>query len=399
MPAHAVGWYKRTMGPDASSHDGWRTRAQQLAALNRAALAIAEDLDLDTVLTTILRTASRLVRARYGALGVPDGRGGFDRFITVGITDAAARRIGDLPRFHGVLGVLLSDGKPIRMADIRKHPSFGWYPAHHPTLKEFLGVPIRHRGETIGEMFFSGTPAGRFSEQDEELASMLAAHAGVAIATARLYRQSAGLAVLEERERVARELHDAVSQTLFSMMYEARAAALDAGPESSAGVALERLEQQASAALSEMRGLVYALRPKSLERDGLAATLSDHVDVLRRSHGVVIDVNVQTELGLSLDQEMALLRIAQEALQNSLKHGRGAPMKVTLRRSRAGIELVVSDKGPGFDVDQMPRTVRTMGLTTMRDRAAAIKASLEVSSSLGEGTEVRAFLRARRTDA
>lgn len=385
------------MGTGESSREGWRKRAQQLAALNRAALTIAEELDLDSVLTTILRTAASLVRARYGALGVPDGRGGFDRFLTVGISDTTARRIGDLPRVHGVLGALLRAGQPIRMADIRQHPDFNWFPAHHPVLKAFLGVPIRYRAETIGEVYLSGTPAGSFSKRDEELVSMLASHAGVAIATARLYRQSTELAVLEERERVARELHDAVSQTLFSLMYEARAAALEAGAESpAAAAALERLEGQASAALGEMRGLVYALRPKSLERDGLAVALSDHVEVLRRSHGIAIETGIQAELGLSLDQETALLRIAQEALQNSLKHANGAPIRVALRRSRAGVELVVADSGAGFDIDQVPRTVMTMGLTTMRDRASAIKASLEVNSSPGAGTEVRVFLPARR---
>jgi signal transduction histidine kinase len=370
-----------------------RGRARQLAALNRAALAIADDLDLDRVLTRILATARSLVRARYGALGVPDGRGGYDRFLTVGFSDALARRIGDLPRFHGVLGTLLQHDRPIRVRDIREHPQFGWYPQHHPELKEFLGVPVRHRGETLGEIYLSGTASGRFTAADEEIVTMLASHAGIAIATARLYLQAQELAVLEERERMARELHDAVSQTLFSMVYEARAAAQRAATEPSVAVdALGRIEEQASAALSEMRGLVYALRPKSLERDGLASTLTDHVEALRRSHGVTIELMVEANPQLALDDETALLRVAQEALQNTLKHADGATINVLLRRTRAGTELVVGDDGPGFDIDQLPRTIRTMGLSTMRDRAAAIGGSLDIASAPGGGTEVRLFL-------
>src|SRR6202022_3427618 len=130
----------RASGVDADAT--WRERALQMEALNHAALAIAGDLDLDSNLQRILRPARKLAGAQYGALGVPDGKGGFDKFITVGISEKLARMIGDLPRFHGVLGVLLRDGKSIRVADIGRHPAFSWYPEHHPELKEFLGVPI-----------------------------------------------------------------------------------------------------------------------------------------------------------------------------------------------------------------------------------------------------------------
>jgi signal transduction histidine kinase len=371
----------------------WRERALQLEALNQSALAIAGDLDLDSILQRILRTARKLAHARYGALGVPDGKGGFDKFITVGISEKLARMIGDLPRFHGVLGTLLRDGKSIRVADIRRHPDFSWYPEHHPELKEFLGVPIRHRGETLGEIYLSGTTAGKFSARDQRMVEMLASHAGVAIATANLYSRGQSLAVMEERQRVARELHDAVSQTLFSMMYEARAAALRAQQDpAGAGEALGMLAEQTAAALSEMRGLVYALRPKSLERDGLAATLTDHVEAVRRSHQADVQVRVQGKPLLAFDQELALLRIAQEALQNSLKHADGAHVEVVLRHRKAGTELVVTDQGPGFDAEELPRTLRTMGLATMRDRAADIHASLSIDSANGGGTEVRVFL-------
>src|ERR1700737_3814965 len=147
--------------PDPESR--WRQRATQMEALNQAALAIAGDLDLDSILQRILGTARKLAGARYGALGVPAGRGGFDKFITLGIRRGRARLIGAPPRFPGVLGVLLRDGKSIRVADIRRHPDFSWYPEHHPELKEVLAVPIRHRGETLGAIYLSGTPAGKFS--------------------------------------------------------------------------------------------------------------------------------------------------------------------------------------------------------------------------------------------
>jgi signal transduction histidine kinase len=372
--------------------DQWRERARQLEALNRAALQIAGDLDLDRVLMKILRTARSLARARYGALGVPDGQGGFDKFLTVGISEKRARLIGDLPRFHGVLGVLLRDGKAIRMRDIRRHPEFSWYPEHHPDMTDFLGVPIIHRGDTLGEIYLAASPSGRFSMRDQNVVEMLASHAGIAIATANLYAQGQALAVVEERNRVARELHDAVSQTLFSMQFEARAAALKSKADPDAAAALDRLQKQAAAALGEMRSLVYALRPKTLERDGLAAALQDHVDALRRAHNADIDLRVEGKPQLAFDQEFALLRIAQEALQNALKHAGGAAVSVTLRHRRAGTELTVQDGGPGFDAEQLPRTVRTMGLETMRQRAADVNASLTIDAMPETGTTVAVFL-------
>ncbi|MGB2940681.1 MAG: GAF domain-containing sensor histidine kinase [Candidatus Dormiibacterota bacterium] len=378
-------------GIDAA--ETWKQRAKELEALNRAALAIAGDLDLDRVLKTILSTARSLVKARYGALGVPDGHGGFEKFITVGISEKRAREIGDLPRFHGVLGVLLRDGRAIRMPDIRRHPEFSWYPQHHPDMTDFLGVPITHRGATLGEIYLSGNPDGHFNARDQRLVEMLASHAGIAIATASVYSQGQTLAVVEERNRVARELHDAVSQTLFSMQFEAKAAALQARTDPGAAAeALERLQEQAAAALGEMRGLVYALRPKSLERDGLAATLQDHVDALRRSHQADIEVRVEGKPELAFDQEFALLRIAQEALQNAIKHSGDAPITVVLRHRRAGTEMSIQDHGPGFDPEELPRTVRTMGLETMRSRAADINAALTIDASEGDGTTISVFL-------
>lgn len=357
-------------------------------------LAIDEDADLDQVLDRVLRTARAAVGARYAALGVPDGSGGFARFLTVGISERRAAEIGELPRVHGVLGALLNDG-PIRLRDIRRHPRFGYYPAHHPELTDFLGVPIRHRGEVLGNLFLSGSAAGAFTVEDQRTVETLAAYAGVAIANARLYRQAQALATVEERARVARELHDSVSQRLFSMVYEARAAALRSR-DPDAREALEGLERAAGAALSEMKALVYSVRPKSLERDGLEATLRDHVEALRRTHGAAIELRVHGELRLTPRQDLALLRIAQEALYNALRHARGARVQVTLEQDGDEARLGVRDWGPGFDPDGLPRSRRTMGLATMRERAAAVRARLEVSSAPGGGTEVRARLRTAR---
>jgi len=356
-------------------------------------LAIAQDLDLDRVLERVLRTARATVRARYAALGVPDGRGGFARFLTVGVSEKRAAEIGELPRVHGVLGALLNDGA-IRLLDIRRHPRFGYYPAHHPVLQDFLGVPIRHRGEVLGNLFLSGSRAHAFSARDQRTAETLAAFAGVAIANARLYRQAQELATVEERGRVARELHDSVSQRLFSMVYQARAAALRAG-EGESREALRELEASAAAALQEMKALVYAVRPKSLDRDGLEATLRDHVEALRRTHDAPIELRVHGDPPLRPNEALALLRIAQEALFNAVRHAPGARVQVRLEGNGDGTSLAVRDWGPGFDLRALPGTRRTMGLVTMRERAASVRGVLVIDSAPGRGTSVSVRLRRR----
>jgi len=383
--------------PHAHVRSDLAQRARRLAALNEAALAIAGDLDLDRVLEKILRTAARLVGARYGALGVPDGAGGFGRFLTVGISEPRAARIGALPRVHGVLGSLVTEGKPIRSRDIRRHPKFSWYPAQHPEMIEFLGVPIRHRGEVLGNLFFSGARRGTFTAEDQRLVEMLAAHAGVAIATARLYADAQELAVLEERSRMARELHDAVSQTLFSLVYEARAAAdrVQSDP-AAAAEHLSQVQQQAAGALDEMRNLVLALRPKSLERDGLAATLHDHVEGLRRIHQAAIEARIDEAEPLPPDQQLGILRIAQEALHNAVKHAGPVPIRLDLRQAGDATRLVVSDEGAGFDIKTMSRTRRTVGLHAMRERAHAMGANLTIESRPGGGSVIRLILPKRR---
>jgi DNA-binding CsgD family transcriptional regulator/transcriptional regulator with GAF, ATPase, and Fis domain len=204
----------------ATRSSGLDTR--QLLALHRAALAISSEVDLERVLWTILRTAVRLLHARYGALGIPDGDGdGFGTFLHVGIPARTVRRIGHLPRLHGLLGSLLRDGGAIRSRDIRRHPEFTGYPPHHPPLADFLGVPIRYRGEILGELFLSGVPARTFTAADQRLVELLAAHAAVAIVTAERVRARQEAVARDERQRVARELEERVTKALATWVREA----------------------------------------------------------------------------------------------------------------------------------------------------------------------------------
>jgi signal transduction histidine kinase len=348
-------------------------------------LALGDNFDLNRVLERILRAARRLVSARYAALGVPDGHGGFARFITSGISEKHAAQIGALPRTHGVLGALLEEG-PILLADIRKHPRFSYYPAHHPVMKDFLGVPITHRGGVAGNLFVSGHPGGRFTVADRRALEALAAYAGVAIANADLYARAQRLAVVEERNRVARELHDAATQRLFSLVLAARTAALSTQDED-ARQALTAFEERASGALHELRGLVQALRPKSLERDGVVAAVVERAEALRQG-GTDIAVEARINGRPPLDVEHALLRIAEEAMHNAARHAPGAAIRVTFRQDGDVLAMRIADDGPGFEAARLRRTRRSMGMSTMRERAEQIGARLEIASTPRDGTTV-----------
>lgn len=349
-------------------------------------LALGDAPGLDTVLERIVRAARRQLSARYGAIGVPDGSGGFARFVTSGISERVAATIGELPRTHGVLGALLEEG-PILLDDIRRHPRFSYYPAHHPTLTDFVGVPITHRGRVRGNLFVSGHSSGHFTKADTRRLTTLAAYAGVAIANAELYGQSQRLAVVEERNRVARELHDAATQTLFSLVLAARTAAMSTR-DAEARAAILSFEQRTASALQELRSLVHALRPKSLERDGLAATLADHAEALRASGArIVIDATAQ-DARLPVETEHALLRIAQEAMHNAMRHAPESSIRVTLRAAASTVTLRVHDDGPGFDPKALSRTRRGIGLATMRERAHEIGARLDIHGRAGRGTTV-----------
>lgn len=161
---------------------------ERMGGLLEAVVAVAEDLSLDAVLERVVQSACQLLHARYGALGVIGDDRALSHFITVGIDGELAKRIGPLPTGHGVLGLLISDPRPLRLHDLRRHPEAYGFPEHHPPMQSFLGVPVRVRDVVFGNLYLTEKEGGGdFTVEDEELAVALAAAAGVAIENARLY--------------------------------------------------------------------------------------------------------------------------------------------------------------------------------------------------------------------
>jgi signal transduction histidine kinase len=359
-----------------------------LKAVSDAVLGVAANLSVDEVLQKLVDAAPGLVDARYAALGIPDGEGGFRRFLVSGMSDELIASMGPLPRTHGMLGAMLETPEPFRTTDIHRDPRFrGWWPRQHPDMRSFLGVPIVSRGEVIGSFYLTekrGAPA--FDASDQALIELLAAHAAIAITNARLYERSRELSILSERNRLALELHDVVSQKLFSLILTAEAAVtlLDRGQPPTAQ--LERVRQLAKEALEELRSLILGLRPPELERDGLAGVLRKEIVMLSRVHDVAIELVVEGQpTAVDARRDAAMLRIADEALHNALRHA--GPRAIVVRLDEQGIE--VHDDGAGFDPSEARLRSRHLGLTSMEERARELGGRLRITSAPKKGTTVR----------
>jgi len=366
-----------------------------LKAVSDAVLAVAAELSVEEVLQRLVDAARELAGARFAALGLPDGVGGFRSFLTAGMSDELVASLGPLPRQHGVLGAMLQSREPHRTRDLRGHPRFrGWWPPGHPDMRSFLGVPIVAPTGVIGAFYLTEKIGGAdFDAEDEQLIELLATHAAIAIENARLYEMSRELTVAEERNRLALELHDAISQRIFGLVLEAEAAAtlLEREPPA-ARERVVRLQGLAQEALEELRSLVFELRPPDLERDGLGGALRKRVDVLARLHRQRIDLELDDELPVDPTRDAEVLRIAQEALQNAIRHAEAGRVVVRLRRDAAGMLLEGEDDGIGFDPQAPGLRSRRLGLTSMEERAQRVGGRLELRSATGQGSLVRLLL-------
>jgi signal transduction histidine kinase len=391
---------------------GPRDELGAVRRLSAAVLAVSGHLAVPDVLQTIVDTARELVGADYAALGVPDGGGSFAQFLVAGLTAEQQEAIGPLPRQHGLLGVMLREPHAQRIADIRADPRFRWWPSAHPAMEAFLGVPIRHDDEILGAIYVANAPVPversgmpllaetggmrrRFTDADEELLAVLAAHAAIALTHARLYARSRELTIAEERGRIAHDLHDAVAQRLFGLRLTVRAAdlLLDRDP----AAARERLAEVAVLAREatvELQAAVLELRPASLDEDGLATTLRKQVEVLDRAYrtgaGPRLEYSQDNPPELPPAQEAVVLRVAQEALHNAVRHAGARSVRVSLTGDGGnGARLEVADDGAGFDTAAVLGGGGSLGLRSMLERACSVRGTATVESTPGSGTTVR----------
>jgi signal transduction histidine kinase len=364
--------------------------------LIEAGMALASELSLDAVLLRIVELAVDLTGARYGALGVltPDGRS-IEEFITVGITAEERAALGDPPTGHGLLGALIREARPLRIPDIGADPRSVGFPPNHPPMTSLLGAPVTGRGRVFGNIYLTDKQdADAFDEEDERVLVVLATQAAVAVENARLYdeterngRELQRLQVLEERERIGKELHDGVIQSLFAVGMHLQGLATAAGDDNISHN-LESAVEDIDQAIRDLRNYIFGLRPGILADRQLDQALKQMATDFASRSGVVTVVEVDADAASRLTSRAAdVVQIVREALSNIGRHGGATTCRVSVERDSVGLVIEVDDDGQGFDVEL---TTWGMGLQNLRERVGSLGGIFQIQSTPGEGTTVRA---------
>ena len=380
--------------PDRDQRALVTERLEEMAA---SADALAAFGDLGEVLRQLSLRAKELTGAEFAAIGIFGPDGGLERFVYAGIDEALARRLGDPPVGRGLLGTLARRDRLLRLDDLTAHPdSVGW-PEGHPAMRAFLGVPIRAAGRTIGSLYMTRSAAADpFTESDELAAALLALQVAGTVSAAIAQERNARMVLLEERVRIAHDLHDGTIQSLYAIGLQLTAAA-ESATDPAVTMALNDSLGQLDSVIADIRTYISMLE----------ATLPDAEPDLSRDlafavrqivpDGVDTRINI-TAAGLQeirARESEDLLYIAREALSNAVRHGHSTKIAVDLRQTAQATALTIQDNGIGFDAE----AVRWgLGSVTMRTRAERINATLTVIGIPGMGTTVRVTLPRRADD-
>jgi signal transduction histidine kinase len=374
-----------------TSAGGFAPDATALAAVDEAARAISSVIGIEEVLQLIVDRVRDLVSARYAALGIAAIDGRIERFITAGMDAHERLDIGSLPAGRGLLGLIIREGRAYRIPSIADHPDSSGFPPHHPPMTSFLGVPVMAHGISVGNLYLTDKrDAPEFSITDQRLVELFARHAGIAIDNARLHAQAGRLAVAEERDRIGRDLHDGIIQSLYAV-----GLSLEDVPDlmsEAPSEAAERVDaaiESINLSIRDIRNFIYGLRPEAVDGTQVVAGLAALAEEVR--HGGLVDVVAHLDQAADpgLDPRMGseLLNLVREALSNAVRHAHGRRITISLTADTAVSTLEIADDGVGFD-PALGVAAGHHGLANMGARAAAFGGRLEIRSAPGEGTTV-----------
>lgn len=355
----------------------------RLPALIEAATSVIESGDLQQLLRRLVSEARLATGAPYVALGVIGEHGVLVEFIHEGMSPETVAQIGTLPKGLGVLGTVVREKMTIRLDSIEDHPDSYGFPPNHPPMGSFLGVPVMAGGRAFGNLYLSDKEGG-FTDSDVVTIEALSRVAGSALTTARLHERLRGLAVVEDRERIARDLHDSVIQDLFAVGLGLQGVSGRVTDETAAAT-LDSAVDRLDAAVETLRSYVFQLRagpqhPHQLE---------DRLQELVSRMGSAYPSEVRLELAIAQPGEEALhdeiLRLVTEALSNALRHAEAGHVTVLVESDSTGWRLRVQDDGIGFDTDLVSHG---MGLGNLSARAGRLGGTTSITSSPGVGTVV-----------
>jgi len=360
---------------------------EEMRRLLDAVVDVGSGLDLPSILRRVVHAATELVGAKYGALGVLDPTGTrLEDFITIGVPEQVRARIGDLPHGHGILGLIIDGDEPVRLDDLRRHPDRFGFPEGHPPMRSFLGVPIRIRDRTFGDLYLTEKEGGgSFTEADEELVIGLAAAAGVAIENARLHDRVGRLALADDRSRIGRDLHDTVIQRLFATGLALQGAqVLCRADPAEAARRIEAAVDDLDLTVKHIRSVIFGLdasrRGETGIRDRVLSLCSEAAGPLGFGPRVAFEGPVDTLVPEHVETD--LLATLREALANAARHARARTVDVRLAATVEEVELVVRDDGIGGAATR--RGGR--GLRNMQARAARLGGTCTIEDGPEGGT-------------
>ena len=362
-------------------------------ALDVATRAIAGLQSVDDGLQVIVDQVRPLVKARYAALGIVHPNGVIERFVTAGMDPETRARIGTLPRGRGFLGLIIRENRSFRVPDIAVDPRGSGFPPNHPPMHTFLGVPVTVKGRSVGNLYLTEKADGaEFSEEDQRVVETFALHAGIAIENARLSEQIERLAIVDERERISRDLHDGIIQSIYAV-----GLSLEDVPDlvredpDEVERRVERAIESLHLTIRDIRNFIFGLQPELLSGTTLLDGLGAVIEEFR--HNSLIDVEL--EAGAIEPEPDAvvtahLLAIVNEALSNVARHSGSTRASVWIRTDpEGGLRLMIQDNGHGFD----PSTSTSLGhqgLVNIRSRIGTIGATIDIASDrYGTTIEIR----------
>ena len=361
--------------------------ADVLTKFLAAVAGVASGLSLPSTLRHVIDAATTLAGARYGALGVIGEDQNLVEFVTTGLDEATIAAIGARPQGLGVLGLLIHDPKPLRLGDLGVHPDSFGFPPNHPPMESFLGVPIRIGDEVFGNLYLCEKQgAEEFTAEDEILVESLAAIAAVAVENSRLHERLQDRAVLRDRERIARDLHDKIIQRLFAAGMALQAAARL--PSDEVVARMEDTVDELDAIVNEIRATIFDLEIRPDDRPAMMAAALAVVDEMTRHADLVASVRFQDDIEHKVSPEIADATLAalREALANTARHANARHVHVSMACDGDQLQLLVEDDGRGLDPAEATLPGRGRGLKNLQTRARDWGGSCQIGPRPDGGT-------------
>ncbi|MFT5195019.1 MAG: signal transduction histidine kinase [Cellvibrionaceae bacterium] len=365
-----------------------------LQSLHQATLLVANRGPLAQVLQQIVDVARDLLDAQYAALGVPNDKNLLDAFIYSGISAEEVALMKHLPRGYGLLGAIIREHKTIRLEKISDDERSVGFPANHPPMDNFLGIPVVGGGKTLGNLYLCNKIGGSsFTAEDEELAQMFAAHVAIAIQNARLDEEVQRLVVLDERTRIGMDLHDGIIQSIFAvgLLLENTRLSLHDDPEEAPKLIDQSIEGL-NDAIRDIRNFILDLRPHRYDGD-IIASINRLAQEFQANSMVEISLKIPLKGMKNLPPRIGrtLFLTAQNALANIARHAKATHTIIKITRSERKVCISIKDDGVGFEPELKQNTIGH-GLRNMQMRAEEFNGKLKIQSAPGQGTQIELSL-------